>query len=228
MKLKEMCADERPREKMLLRGVKSLSNAELLAVLIGSGVGGKNAVDLAQELLVAAGGRLTRLSSMPMDELSSKKGIGSVRVMSIMAAMELGRRCFEEAAVADDRPLTSPESVARLMLPQMKSLDHEELWIIMLNRSARFIGMERLTSGSEAQTVTDTRGLMRKVIEKQAAAVIMVHNHPGGSPVPSEADIRETKRVKNALKPLDIPLLDHVILGLNSFYSFSEDREFVQ
>ena len=224
MKMKDLCVDERPREKMLRNGAKSLSNAELLAVLIGSGVDGKNVVELSQELLVSAGGRLTRLSTMTLDEIASLKGIGSVRAISIMAAMELGRRCFEEAALADDHPLTTPEAIVRVMLPQVKNLDHEEFWLVLLNRSAHYIGMERLTSGSDAQTVMDPKQVLRKIVEKQAAAVVIVHNHPSGSPSPSEADIRETKRLKQALKPLGVPLLDHVIIGIDSFFSFSEER----
>ena len=224
MKMKDLCVDERPREKVLLRGVKSLSNAELLAILIGSGVDGKNVVELAQELLVSAQGRLTRLSAMSLNDLALLKGIGKVRAISIMAAMELGRRCFEEAAIADDRPLTTPEAIASLMLPQLKNLDHEEFWLVMLNRSAHFIAMERLTSGSDSQTVMDPKQVMRKLIERQAAAAVIVHNHPGGSPSPSEADIRETKRLKQALKPIGVPLLDHIIIGIDSFFSFSEER----
>lgn len=222
--MKEMCVEERPREKLLLRGVKSLSNAELLAILLGSGTGGKNALELAQELMVAANGRLTRLSTMSLGDIAVQKGIGQVRAVSILAAMELGRRCFEEEAVADKRPLTNPESVVRLLLPQLKALDHEEFWLVLLNRSALFLGMEKLTSGGESSTVIDPKLVMRKVIEKQAAAAIIVHNHPGASPAPSESDIRETKRLKAALKPIDVPLLDHVIIGIDSFYSFSEDR----
>ena len=224
MKMKEMCAEERPREKMLIRGVKSLSNAELLAILIGSGVGGKNVVDLSRELLLSAGGRLTTLSAMPLNDIALLKGIGTARAVAIKAAMELGRRCFEEDALADRRPLTDPESVVRLMLPQMKQLDHEEFWMVLLNRSSYFISMERLTSGGDESTVIDSRQVIRKVIEKQAAGVIIVHNHPGASPSPSEADIRETKRLRHSLKTLDIPLLDHIIIGVDSFFSFSEDR----
>lgn len=226
MKMKELCAEERPREKMALRGAKSLSHAELLAILIGSGVGGKNAVDVAQELLLTVEGRLGRLFNLSLDQLSRQKGIGPARAVSIAAALELGRRAFEETVRSDSRPLTDPEQVARLMLPQLRHLEHEECWLLMLNRAGLLIGKEMLSSGSDETTVLEPRQAIRKIVEKQAAAVILVHNHPGASPVPSEADIRETRRLRSALRPLDIPLLDHVILSDNAFYSFTEEKSY--
>ena len=224
MKMKELCAQERPREKMALLGAKSLSVAELLSILIGSGVGGKNAVDVAQELLVQAEGQLGRIASMSPSRLAQQKGIGQVRALTITAALELGRRLFDEAAGADIRPLTSPDRVCRLMLSRFKMLSHEECWLLMLNRSGRLIGREMISSGSNEQTVMDIRQILQKLIEKQASAVILTHNHPTGPPVPSEADIRETDRLRKALQPLGIPLLDHVIVASDAYYSFSEER----
>lgn len=224
MKMKDLCAQERPREKMLLCGAKSLSTAELLAILIGSGIGGKNAVDVAQELLIQAEGQLGKIAGMSPTRIAQQKGIGKVRALSITAALELGRRFFEETAGVDTRPLTSPDRVFRLMLPRFKKLDHEECWLLMLNKSGRLIGREMVSSGGDDQTIMDVRQILRKLIEKQASSVILTHNHPVGSASPSEGDIRATDRLRKALQPLGIPLLDHVIVADNAYFSFAEDR----
>ena len=207
MKMKDLCAQERPREKMLLCGAKSLSTAELLAILIGSGIGGKNAVDVAQELLIQAEGQLGKIAGMSPTRIAQQKGIGKVRALSITAALELGRRFFEETAGVDTRPLTSPDRVFRLMLPRFKKLDHEECWLLMLNKSGRLIGREMVSSGGDDQTIMDVRQILRK-----------------GSASPSEGDIRATDRLRKALQPLGIPLLDHVIVADNAYFSFAEDR----
>ena len=148
MKIKELCPDERPREKMRLRGAKALSNAELLAILLGSGTEGRSVMEVAQELMVSAGGRLSLLRAMPLERLISHKGVGEARAIGISAALELGRRCFEEASVIDKRSVTSPQLVYQLMLPSLKNLDHEECWALFLNKANYIIGKEMITSGS--------------------------------------------------------------------------------
>ena len=135
MRIKELCPDERPREKMRLRGAKALSNADLLAILLGSGTGGRSVIDVAQELMVSAGGRLSLLGVMPLEKLVSHKGVGEARAITIAAALELGRRALEEQVIVDKRAITSPEMVYQFMLPQLKNLDHEECWVLYLNRS---------------------------------------------------------------------------------------------
>lgn len=224
MRIKELCPDERPREKMRLRGAKALSNADLLAILLGSGTGGKNVVDVAQELMVSAGGRLSLLSVMPLEKLVSHKGVGEARAITIAAAMELGRRAFEEQAVVDKRAITSPDIVYQLMLPQLKNLDHEECWALFLNRANYLIGKEMITSGSLESTLVDTGRILRKAIEKQSSYVILVHNHPSGSPRPGQADIYQTEVLRKALSAVEIRLADHVVIADDSFYSFSEER----
>ena len=224
MKIKDLVPDERPREKLRLRGVKALSNAELIAILLGSGIGGKNVLEVAQELMVDAAGRLTLLGAMPLERISSRKGVGEVRAASIVAALELGRRSLEEAALLDKRAVTSPELVYQLMLPQLKGLDHEECWALFLNRAHLVLARQRITSGSMESTLIDTRGILRRAIEKQCSYIILVHNHPGGTPVPSEADIRQTEVLRKALSAVEIGLLDHIILADDCFYSFSEER----
>lgn len=224
MRIKDLCPDERPREKMRLRGAKALSNAELLAILLGSGTGGKSVMEVAQELMVSAGGKLTLLSAMPLERLITQKGVGEVRAITIAAALELGRRTFEECAIVDKRSITSPEMVYQLMLPVMKNLDHEECWALFLNKANYLLGKEMITSGSMESTLIDSNRILRRAIEKQSAYVILVHNHPSGSPLPGPADIQQTQAVKNALASVEISLMDHVVVAEDSFFSFSEER----
>ncbi len=224
MRIKELCPEERPREKMRLKGVKALSNAELLAILLGSGTGGKSVVDIAQEVMVSAGGRLALLTAMPLEKLVTVKGIGEARAITIAAALELGRRSFEEMSVIDKKAVTSPELVYQLMLPLMKNLDHEECWVLLLNRAGFLIAKEMVTSGSMESTPVDTGRILKKAIEKQCAHVILVHNHPSGSPIPGEADIRQTERLRKALSAVEIHLMDHVVVAEDSFFSFADER----
>ena len=224
MKILDMCPDERPREKLRLRGAKALSNADLLAILLGSGTGGRSVIDVAQELMVSAGGRLSLLGAMPLERLVSHKGVGEARAVTIAAALELGRRSFEELSVVDKRAITSPELVFQLMLPHLKNLDHEECWILFLNRANFLIGKEMITSGSLESTLIDTGRILRKAIEKQCSYVILVHNHPSGSPRPGQADIYQTEVLRKALSAVGIHLADHVVIAEDTFYSFHEER----
>lgn len=224
MKMKDYVIGEKPREKLRLRGAKSLSNAELLAILLGSGTGGKNVLEVSQELMVSAGGRLTLLGAMPLEQLMQQKGVGEVRAIGIAAALELGRRCCEEMSMVDKRAVTSPELVYRVMIPVMKHLDHEESWALYLNRNNYLIGKEMITVGRMETTLIDTRRIVRKAIEKQCSQVVLVHNHPSGQALPSQADIRQTDILRKALAAVEIGLLDHIIVCEDSFFSFSEEK----
>ena len=224
MRIKELCPEERPREKMRQKGAKALSNAELLAILLGSGTGGKSVVDIAQEVMVSAGGRLALLSAMPLEKLITVKGIGEARAITIAAALELGRRSFEEMSVIDKKAITSPELVYQLMLPVMKNLDHEECWMLLLNRAGFLLSKEMITSGSMESTLIDTGRILKRAIEKQCSHVILVHNHPSGSPLPGEADIRQTEQLRKALGAVEIRLMDHVVVAEDSFFSFADER----
>ena len=223
MKIKEMFPDERPRERLRKRGARALSNAELLAILLGSGTGGKNVMEVAHELIAKCEGRLSLLSTMPIERLTLQKGVGEARAIAIAAALELGRRTFEENAIQDKRSLTSPKLVYGLMLPVLKGLDHEECWVIYLNRSSYILGKEMIHSGSLEMVLLDTGRILKKAIEKQCSHIILVHNHPTGDCRPSEADINQTTRLRNALKAIEITLLDHIIVADDSFFSFAED-----
>ena len=223
MKLLDWNRDERPREKLLSQGPGALGNAELLAIFISSGTPGTNAVEAAQTLLSSAGGKLTELCKRTPKELMKAQSVGPARAVLIAAALELGRRYFSEASAAPP-VITGPEDVVRLMLPLLKGLDHEECWVLYLNRSNHVTGRERLTSGTADTTLIDPKFVLRGVIGHQAKAVILVHNHPSGSPLPGEADIWETQRLRQALKAFDVKLFDHVIISDGAWYSFQDER----
>jgi len=224
MRIKDWSKADRPREKMKEKGARALSNAELLAILIGSGTGGKNVMEVAQELLYGTEGRLAALSAMSLELLTKQKGLGEVKAITILAALELGRRSFEDLLQVEKRAITSPELVFQLMLPLLKNLDHEECWVLFLNRANFLISKEMISSGSLDCTPLDTQRILKRGIEKQCRHIILVHNHPSGSPLPGEADIRQTERVRKALALVGISLLDHVVVAEGSFFSFSEER----
>jgi len=224
MKMKDLCPEDRPREKMLLRGAGYLTNTELLAILIGSGTEDKNATQIAQELLASADGSLLMLSAMPLARLIAQKGIGKVRAITIAAALELGKRSSEEKALTERQAITSSNLVYQLMLPSLRNLDHEECWVIYLNRKNFLLGKEMICSGSLETTLVDSRRIVRYAIEKQALGIILVHNHPGGSPTPSASDIEQTDLLKKALSAVEISLIDHVIIAGEHFFSFADER----
>lgn len=223
MRIKDLYAAERPREKLLAHGARSLGSAELLAILIGSGYGRKSALDLANELLIQVEGKMTRIAAMGVDNLI-RPGIGKARAVRIIAALEAGRRAFEEKEYSNKAAITDPGMVYDMMLPILKNIDHEECWILYLNRAGFLISRERLTSGGPNSTQIDPAWILKKAVEKQASAVIMVHNHPSGNPTPGKADIEMTRLVRKALGALNIELLDHVVVAEDSYFSFSEDR----
>ena len=223
MKLKDWSAEERPREKLLLRGAKVLSNAELLAIFISSGTPGTNAVDTAQELLSSAGGRLTDLCRRTPKELTRQRSVGPARAVAIAAALELGRRYLAEAAMRKPT-VNGPEDVVDMMLPILKGLDHEECWALYLNRANVVTGRDKLTSGTVDCTLIDPKQVLRRALDEQAKAVILVHNHPSGSPLPGEADLKATRQLQLALKAFDVKLFDHVIIADGCWYSFQDER----
>lgn len=224
MKIKDLCKDDRPREKLLAKGAEALSNAELIAILLRSGTGRKNVVELSRELLSRADGRLKQLSGMSVERLCEVKGVGLDKAATITAAFELVRRYQAEASGVDRRPVSSPRTVFRLMWPSLRGLDHEECWIIFLNRANYVLGIERLSIGGMDATVLDVKVVIRRVMDKKASGLILVHNHPSGSALPGQADITQTSLLRNALKTCDLMLVDHVIVAEDSWYSFADEQ----
>jgi DNA repair protein RadC len=227
MKIKDLCKDERPREKMLSKGAESLSNAELLAILLRTGTERMNVIDVAREILKTVEGKLNGISAMPVEALCRIEGIGPSKAVTLAAAFELGRRCASESIIDTRTAITSPKTVFRMMLPQLRGLDHEECWVLFLNRANHLISKEKLSSGGLDSTTLDCRYILKKALDKKACGLILIHNHPSGSALPGTADIHSTKLLDRALKACDISLVDHVVIAHDSYYSFA-DEELVQ
>lgn len=224
MKLKDLCNDEMPREKLLNNGAETLSNTELLAILLRTGRGGANVIDVAREMLTAGDGTLSDLAMMSVSSLCKIRGIGPGKAVTVAAAFELGRRASIEMNSGAKIPMSSPSTVYKVMLPIFRHLDHEECWILHLNKSNRLIHKEMITAGGLDSTIIDNRIIIRKAIERKSTGIILTHNHPSGSALPSTADLTQTKSLHKALKTCDISLLDHVIIAPGSYYSFADEE----
>lgn len=224
MKIKDLCADERPREKMLERGAGALTNAELLAILLRTGMGGRNAVDVARVLLKSCDERLGKVAALSVERMCQVDGVGPGKAVAVAAAFELGRRVAMESGAYEGLRIDVPAKVYRIMLPLMRDLDHEECWALFLNRSNALISKERMTSGGQDFTLLDKRMLIRRAFEHRASAMILVHNHPSGNPYPSVEDINQTRELHRAFSACGLQLLDHVIVAGGSYYSFSDEQ----
>ena len=224
MKIKELCADERPREKMFSKGAGAMSNAELLAILIGSGTKNQNVLEVANRLLATVEGDLSRIAAMEPSEVMAMDGIGRVRYTSIAAALELGKRCCLEARGIEKVPVCSPRTAYRLMIPVMKGLKHEEFWLILLNRANYVLRKEMVSRGGISSTVVDSKLIVKRVLDTHATGVILVHNHPSGNPRPGREDLVQTKDIKKALGTFDISLVDHIIVCDDSLFSFADEE----
>ena len=223
MRMKDFCADEMPREKLIEKGAGALSNTELLAILLRTGRGGMNVVDMARELLQSGDGTLNGLAEMSLERLKRVNGIGSSKAVAIAAAFELGRRTATEAARSTSEQISSAKDVFKIMQPVMKNLDHEECWVLYLNKANKFIAKEMISSGGLDSTIIDNRSIIRKAIDKKASGLILVHNHPSGSSMPSVADINQTQSLNKAVKTCDLSLVDHVVIAKGEYYSFADE-----
>ena len=221
MKLKELNIEERPRERLISKGSSALGNAELLAILLRTGSGKKNVLEMSHELLAAAGS-LTELSAMSIDKMQAIGGIGKNKAATITAAFELGRRFATEGSRQHCRAITNASQIFSMMLPVLKGIDHEECWILYLNRANHILYKEKVSIGGLSSTTIDTNSILRKAIEKKADGIILVHNHPSGNPQPGKADVVETERLKKAAETFSISMLDHVIISDSGYYSFAD------
>ena len=223
MKLKDLCADERPREKMLSKGSASLSNAELLAILLRTGTGRQNVLEVAQMLLRRVDGALDGIAGMSVEVLCETPGVGPSKAVTLAAAFELARRWFSDDGTSRPRKMASPDEVFKMMYPKLRGLETEECWVIYLNNANLCLGKERISTGGVDSTVLDSKVILRRACEKKATGVILVHNHPSGNAMPSVADINRTRAIQKALKACDMSLVDHVVIGSRNFYSFSDE-----
>jgi DNA repair protein RadC len=223
LSIKNWSVEDRPREKMISSGTQSLSDAELIAILIGSGTRNASAVDIARQVLHMAGNNLNKLGKYSINDLRKLKGIGKARAISIVAALELGRRRKLEEENGELK-ITGSADVFNAMVPLLCDLPHEEFWVIYLNRSNKIIHKAKISQGGITGTVTDIRIILKTAIESLATSLVLSHNHPSGNLQPSEADISITKRIKESAALMDISVLDHVIVAGKSYFSFADEN----
>ena len=214
--------EDRPREKLMKKGIGSLSDAELIAILIGSGVKNESAVEISKKLLGGTGNNLNELAKLTVNDLKRIRGIGEARAISIVAALELGRRRKMEEVI-QKKKIGGSRDVFDLFQPLLGDLPHEEFWVLYLNRANTIIDRVRISQGGIAGTVTDIRLIMKQGVEKLAVSMVLCHNHPSGNLKPSEADSRITKKLKESGEILDIAVLDHLIVSDSSYFSFADE-----
>lgn len=222
LRIKEWAAEDRPREKMLLKGVSSLSNAELLAILIGSGNSKETAVQLSQRILNNARNNLNTLGKLTVKELMAHKGIGQAKAVTIVAAMELGRRRTMSEPI-ERTTIHSSQDAFGIFYPIVCDLPHEELWAAFINRSGKVIEQTIISRGGTSETSADLRIIMKTAINTLCSGIILCHNHPSGNTQPSTQDDRLTSRLEKAAKLMDIRLLDHIIISDKSYYSYADE-----
>lgn len=225
MTIKNWADTDKPREKMISQGKTALSNAELLAILLGSGSADESAVELSRRILASVNNSLATLGKQSLQQLQAFKGIGQAKAITILAATEMGRRRAAETPELQPK-IEVAHNVFALMQPLIGELPHEEFWVLYLNSTNRVIQKARLFSGGITHTTVDVRLLFKTALEQGAIALILVHNHPSGSITPSKEDIELTQRVKTAGDMLDIKLLDHVIVTEKEYLSLLDERLF--
>lgn len=216
-------AEDRPREKLMAHGNSALSNAELIAILIGSGNRDESAVQLSQRILDSVENNLNELGRRTITDFTAHfKGIGDAKAISILAALELGRR-RKIADILQRQAITSPDDAAEIFIAQIGDLPHEEFWVLLLNQSNKILRKEKISQGGIAETPVDLRLLMKKVLDSQSTAIIVSHNHPSGNLTPSASDRQLTEKIKQACSFFDIRLLDHLVIANNQYFSFSNE-----
>jgi DNA repair protein RadC len=220
--IKAWAEEDRPREKFMLKGKQSLSDAELIAILISSGNSDETAVELSQRILKHAENNLHHLSRMNVQELMQFKGIGEAKAIAIAAALELGRRRKETEVPKRERIISSKEAVD-IFQPMLGDHLHEEFWILFLNRANMIISKRQISSGGMAGTVVDPKIIFKAALDEKASSIILCHNHPSGNINPSEEDKKLTKKITEAGKVLEIAVLDHIIVAHSGFFSFADE-----
>lgn len=224
MKIAQMSSGERPREKMMRSGAKSLSDADLIAILLRTGTPSESVLDISRKLLADCEGYLTELSARSIENLASVKGIGQTKAITLCAAFELGRRMGEEKFRHRKKAIGQARDIYEIFGPALKGASREECWVAFLNRAQYLIGKERISQGDDISTIFNVGMIVRRSVERQARKIVIVHNHPSGNPVPGKADLTETQKLKEALGPFNIRLLDHVVICDDCFYSFCDER----
>lgn len=222
LKILNWAEEDRPREKLLLKGKSALSNAELIGILIGSGTTSLSAVDLSKQILNHVNNNLNELAKLSVTALQKFKGIGEAKAIGIVSALELGRR-RKESDSRKRQNITSSDDAYQLMKPDMMDLPYEVFWVILLNRANQVIKKQTISTGGVSGTVADPKIIFHAAIENLASAIILVHNHPSGNLKPSQADISLTRKMKDSGKLLEIPVLDHLIFTDEGYLSFADE-----
>lgn len=222
LKIKDWSPDDRPREKLMQRGRSALTDAELIAIILGSGTATTNVVDMARQILAKADHNLHELARLSVKDLMKIKGIGTARAVTIVAAMELGRRRGDKEL--DEKPrITCSKDVFELLRPALLDVPHEEFWVLLLNRANRVIKSLQISQGGVSGTVADPRIIFKSALEELASGIILAHNHPSGNLLASQADRELTRKLKEGARLLDVQVLDHVILAGQKYYSFADE-----
>ncbi len=227
LNIKDWAVEDRPREKLQTNGPRALSDAELIAILIGSGNVEESAVELSRRILKSANNNIAELSKMGIDNLTAFNGIGEAKAINILAALELGKR-RKDADVFKKDKITSSKDVADVFIPLLSDLSHEEFWILLLNRGNKIIEKQRISQGGIAGTVIDVKMILKPAIDKLASSIILCHNHPSGTLSASDADLQITGKIMAAAKTMDLSVLDHIIIGNDSYISLADEGLLVQ
>lgn len=224
LSIKQWAEADRPREKLLQKGVENLTDAEIIAILIGSGTREISAVELAKQILNSVDNDLNELAKLGVQKLiKNYKGIGEAKAISIVAALELGKR-RRVLEIKEKNRVNSSKDIAYIFQPIISELHHEEFWFLTLNTGNRILGRHRLSQGGLSATVADVRIIMKEAIDKQATALVLCHNHPSGNSAPSNEDINLTKRISKAANLFNIRVLDHVIVTESGYFSFADEE----
>lgn len=220
--IKSWALDDRPREKLLAKGKTALSDAELIAILIGSGNREESAVGLSKRILQSVEGNINALSKLSVEKLTEFKGIGEAKAITIITALELAKRKQLETALEKPK-ITSSTDAFHVMQPIIGDLEHEEFWVLFLNNSNKVLAKTQISKGGLTATVVDIRLLFKRAIELASVGLIVCHNHPSGKLKPSNADTQLTQKIKTAGVTLDIKLLDHLIVTEKAYFSFADE-----
>lgn len=220
--IKNWAEDDRPREKLLAKGKQALSDAELIAILIASGSKNESAVQLSQRILSTHKNNLNELAKLSINDLKKFKGIGEAKAITIIAALELGRRRREVEPIKHDIIKTSKDAYLNIA-PKLSDLPHEEFWVLLLSRSNKIIKAEFIGRGGISGTVADVRIILKSAVEHLASSIVLAHNHPSGNLQPSKEDITLTQKIKQAAALFDVQVIDHIIVGDANYYSFADE-----
>ena len=222
-RIADLDSSDKPREKALQHGIHSLTNAELIALILGSGVPGKSVIELAQEILQFNGNKVGNLGRLTVADLvKNHKGVGKVKAITLIAAIELSERIKADGE-SDDPIVRDSRSIYNLMSPGLSRLNHEEFWIVLLSRSNKVIKKKNISIGGTSATVVDVKIIFKEAVDQLASSLILVHNHPSGNLNPSPEDDRLTMKIKDATRLFDICLLDHLIIAGQNYFSYADE-----